>query len=197
MTNDPLYQEALDRFRKIIADAKQLGGDNPTAMALATVNPEGHPTVRIVLMRGFDEQGLKFYTNFRSQKGQDLAANPHAAVCFHWDPLLSQVRMEGIVEKTSDADSDAYWATRPRESQLAAWASDQSQPLDSRQTLADRAAALEQKYPGGDIPRPEFWGGYRLIPSRIEFWYGQPARLHDRDVYERGPSGWTHQLLYP
>ena len=197
MTDDPLYQEALDRFRRIIADAEQLDLLDPTAMALATVDADGRPAVRIVLMRGFDERGLKFYTNINSRKGRALAANPQAAVCFHWEPLKCQVRLEGSVERTDDDDADAYWSTRLRESRIGAWASDQSQTLDDRQTLAERIAELEAKYPGDDVPRPDSWGGYRLIPDRIEFWRGQPARLHDREVYELGPDGWCHTLLYP
>lgn len=197
MTNDPVYQEALDRFRQIIAEAQRLDLKDPTAMALATVDSDGRLSVRIVLMRGFDEQGLKFYTNIQSRKGQALASHPFAAVCFHWEPLARQIRIEGRVERTSEADSDAYWATRPRESRLGAWASEQSQPLSDRQTLAERVAEIAAKYPGDDIPRPPFWGGFRLIPDRIEFWHGQPARLHDRDLYERSEGGWTHQLLYP
>jgi pyridoxamine 5'-phosphate oxidase len=166
-------------------------------MALATVGADGRPSVRMVLMRGFDERGLKFYTNINSRKGRDLALNPHAAVCFHWEPLRRQVRFEGFVERTSDEDADAYWATRPRDSRIAACASDQSQLLADRRTLTDRVAALEAKYAGNEVPRPEFWGGYRLIPDRIEFWHGRPARLHDRDVYERREASWTYGLLYP
>jgi pyridoxamine 5'-phosphate oxidase len=197
MTSDPLYLEAMDRFRKLVAEAQQLNLQDPTAMALATVGADGRPSVRMVLMRGFDERGLKFYTNINSRKGRDLALNPHAAVCFHWEPLRRQVRFEGFVERTSDEDADAYWATRPRDSRIAACASDQSQLLADRRTLTDRVAALEAKYAGNEVPRPEFWGGYRLIPDRIEFWHGRPARLHDRDVYERREASWTYGLLYP
>jgi pyridoxamine 5'-phosphate oxidase len=197
MTSDPLYQEAMERFRKIVAEAQGLNVQDPTAMALATVGADGRPSVRMVLMRGFDERGLKFYTNVRSRKGGELASNPQAAVCFHWEPLLRQVRIEGTIERTSDEDADAYWATRPRDSRIAALASEQSQPLADRQTLVERVAALEAKYPGSEIPRPEFWGGYRLVPDRIEFWYGRPARLHDRDVYDRSGDRWTYGLLYP
>ncbi|MGE0378625.1 MAG: pyridoxamine 5'-phosphate oxidase [Planctomycetaceae bacterium] len=197
MSNDPVYQAALERFRRIVTEAQRLPIEDPLAMALATVGADGRPTVRIVLLRGLDEAGLKFYTNIHSRKGEALAVHPYAAVCLHWEPLRSQIRVEGMAERTSDEDSDAYWAARPRESRIGAWASEQSQPLPDRQTLADRVADIEKRYPGEEIPRPPFWGGYRLIPDRIEFWHGQPARLHERDVYQYTDTGWTHGLLYP
>lgn len=197
MSTDPVYQEALDRFRRIVAEAQQLPLEDPLAMSLATVDEDGRPSVRVVLLRGFDERGLKFYTNIHSRKGRAMRAHPYAAVCFHWEPLRSQVRIEGRVERSSDEDSDAYWATRPRESRIGAWASNQSQPLPDRQTLAERVAEFERRFPGDEIPRPPQWGGYRLIPDRIEFWRGQPARLHERDVYQLTDAGWTHGLLYP
>ncbi len=197
MTEDPVYLEAVARLGAVIAQARSLDLQDPTAMALATVGADGQPSVRIVLMRGFDEQGIHFFTNVRSRKGLELAANPRAAVCFHWEQIHRQVRIEGTVEMLSDEQTDAYWVTRPRESRIGAWASEQSQPLNDRSTLERRVDEYEAKFPGENIPRPEFWRGYRLVPARIEFWQGQPARLHDRDMYERGPNGWTHALLYP
>ncbi len=166
-------------------------------MALATADADSRPAVRMVLMRGFDERGVVFYTNIRSRKGNDLAANPRAAVCFYWEGLEEQVRIEGRVEPAGDEEADAYWARRPRESRLGAWASRQSQTLDSRDTLEALVAQFDARYPHEDIPRPDFWRGYRLIPERIEFWHGQPARLHERDVYERTAGGWVHRLLFP
>ncbi len=197
MIDDPVYQQAVERFSTIIAEVKKLPIQDPTAMALATVSSDGQPSVRMVLMRGFDERGPNFFTNVGSRKGQELAANAKAAVCFHWEPLLRQVRIEGTVEMLTDEETDAYWVSRPRASRIGAWASDQSQPLDERSTLETRVSEYEAKFSGDDIPRPEFWRGYRLVPHRIEFWHGQPARLHDRDVYQHGADGWTHSLLYP
>ncbi len=166
-------------------------------MALATADADGRPSVRFVLMRGFDARGVVFYTNIRSRKGNELAANPRAAVCFYWEVLEQQVRIEGRVEAATDEEADAYWNSRPRESRLGAWASQQSQTLDSRELLLEQVARFDAMHPGDTIPRPEFWRGYRLLPERIEFWHGQPARLHERDVYDRGPGGWTHRLLQP
>lgn len=197
MSEDPLYQEAIGRFADVISEAKQLPLQDPTVMALATVGPDGQPSVRMVLMRGFDERGPNFFTNVGSRKGQELVKNPKAAVCFHWEPLLKQVRIEGPVQALSDDECDAYWNSRPRESRIGAWASDQSQPLDARQTLEDRVAMFDAKFPGDEIPRPEFWRGFRIIPHRIEFWASKPARLHDREVYDLGENGWTYSRLYP
>lgn len=197
MTSDAAYAEALRRFADILALAESLGLRDPTAVALATATPDGRPSVRMVLMRGWDEQGFRFFTNTTSRKGEELAANPHAALCFHWEGLQRQIRIEGTVESTTDEVSDAYWVTRPRESRLGAWASHQSQPLDDRQILLDRIAEAEVRFPDDDIPRPDYWRGYRVIPTRIEFWHGLPARLHDRDVYELIDATWTHGLLYP
>ncbi|MCA9075241.1 MAG: pyridoxamine 5'-phosphate oxidase [Planctomycetaceae bacterium] len=197
MTDDPMYLEAIDRFAAVIAEAKQLDLKDPTVMALATVGVDGRPSVRMVLMRGFDERGINFFTNVGSRKGQELAANTIAAVCFHWEPLLKQIRIEGAVEMVSDEETDAYWNSRPRDSRIGAWASDQSQPLDRRETLEARVAEFDAKFPGDDIPRPDFWRGYRIIPDRIEFWHSRNARLHDREVYERTANVWTRMRLYP
>lgn len=166
-------------------------------VALATADARGRPSVRIVLLRGVDERGFVFFTNYRSRKGRELEQNPYAALCFHWVSLDEQIRVEGPVERVSDAESDEYFATRPRGSQLGAWASDQSAPLASRELLEERYREIEARFGDQPIARPAFWGGYRLIPERIEFWYGRPDRLHDRVLYTRDRSGWRIERLYP
>jgi pyridoxamine 5'-phosphate oxidase len=165
--------------------------------ALATSNPAARPAVRMVLIRGVDERGFVFHTNYNSRKGQELDANPHAALCFYWPTLDEQIRVEGAVERLSDEESDAYFATRPRGSQLGAWASSQSEPLRTREMLEEQYRSTERRFAGQSVPRPPFWGGFRLRPSVIEFWYGRPDRLHDRMRYTRTPAGWTIERLYP
>lgn len=197
MTEDAVYAAAVERFAAIVEEARRLNLQDPTRVALATVSPAGQPSVRMVLMRGWDERGIRFFTNRNSRKGQDLAANPRAGLCYHWEELQRQIRIDGRVELASDEESDAYWAQRPRESRIGAWASRQSEPLEMRQTLAERVADFEARYPGEDIPRPDFWCGYIVVPHRIEFWSGLPARLHERDVYELVDGRWTQQMLYP
>lgn len=197
MTEDAVYAAALERFAAIIEEAETLDLRDPTAVALATTSVDGQPSVRMVLMRGWDARGFKFFTNCHSRKGKELAANPRASLCFHWEPLQRQIRIDGTIELVSDEESDAYWAGRPRESRIGAWASRQSESLEDRDTLARRVAEFEAKYPGEEIPRPDFWCGYRVVPHRIEFWHGLPARLHERDVYESDHGRWTHRLLYP
>ncbi len=170
----------------------------PNAMALATVGPDGQPAARMVLLKGFDERGFTFYTNYRSRKGRELEANPRAALLFWWPPLERQVRIEGEVEKTSPAESDEYFDQRPRLSQLAAAVSPQSEPIGSRLELERAVFELERKYFGKPIPRPEHWGGYRLRPRRMEFWQGGENRVHDRLLYELGPDGsWKRTRLAP
>jgi len=166
-------------------------------VALATADQRGHPSVRMVLLRGVDERGFVFFTNFRSRKGRELDANPHAALCFHWLALDEQVRVEGSVERVSEAESDAYFTTRPRGSQLGAWASDQSATLPSREALESRYREIEARFRDRVIDRPPFWGGYRLLPTHIEFWYGRPDRLHDRVLYTKTDVGWKIERLYP
>ena len=166
-------------------------------VALGTVDPAGRPAVRIVLLRGVDERGFVFFTNYNSRKGRELSANPHAALCVHWVALDEQIRIEGAVERLPAAESDAYFSSRPRGSQLGAWASDQSSVLPSRETLEERYRETERRYDGGVVPRPPFWGGFRLTPHRIEFWYGRPDRLHDRVVYIKEGTGWRIERLYP
>ena len=166
-------------------------------VALATADAMGHPSVRMVLLRGADERGFDFFTNYESRKALELAENPYAALCFHWDSLEEQIRIEGRVELLAPGESDAYFKSRPRGSQLGAWASDQSRVLSTRETLEEQYRAIERRFEGQPVPRPPFWGGFRLVPSRIEFWYGRPDRLHDRIVYNRSGDGWTIERLYP
>jgi pyridoxamine 5'-phosphate oxidase len=166
-------------------------------VALATVDANGHPSVRLVLLRGVDHRGFVFHTNYNSRKGRELATSPHAALCFHWVALDEQIRIEGTVERLSAEESDAYFASRPRGSQLGAWASDQSAVLPSRETLEEKYRETERRFDGGSVPRPPFWGGYRLMPHRVEFWYGRPDRLHDRVVYVRDDGRWRIERLCP
>ncbi len=166
-------------------------------VALATVSADGRPSLRIVLMRAVDHRGFVFHTNYNSRKGQDLAANEHAALCFHWPMLEEQIRIEGQVEQLAPDESDEYFASRPRGSQIGAWASQQSAELPSREGLEERYREFERRFDGTDVPRPPFWGGYRVVPSRVEFWYGRPDRLHDRVVYQREGNDWRITRLFP
>ena len=167
-------------------------------MALATADPEGRPSVRMVLLKDFDDDGFVFYTNLESRKAGQLRANPWAALCFHWQPLQAQVRIEGSVEPVNDEEADAYFATRLRGSQIGAWASLQSQRLKSYAELEQRVLDIEQRFAGGEVPRPPFWSGYRLVPDLMEFWSGRPNRLHERELFERSPDGgWVVRMLYP
>jgi pyridoxamine 5'-phosphate oxidase len=192
MATDP-----LTLFDHWFAEARAGEPNDPEAMALATADSTGRPSVRIVLLKGHGQDGFVFYTNEQSAKGQQLAANPRAALLFHWKSLRRQVRLEGTVERVPDTDADAYFASRARDSQLGAWASDQSRPLDRRETFQRRFADTQQRFAGGDVPRPPHWGGYRLIPDRIEFWTDRPHRLHERRLFVRSGGGWTEGLLYP
>ncbi|HEX2204629.1 MAG TPA: pyridoxamine 5'-phosphate oxidase, partial [Longimicrobium sp.] len=193
--------EPFRRFGEVMERAVSAGLPEPTAMALATSTPDGRPSVRMVLLKGFDERGFVFYTNLESRKGRELAENPHAALCFFWQPMELQVRIEGRVEPVTPGEADAYYASRPRGSRIGAWASDQSRPLESYEGLLARVQEVEARYgEEGDIPRPPHWSGFRVVPHRIEFWQGRPSRLHEREVFERdgGDSpGWRRTLLYP
>ena len=191
------YQDALRRLNIVLARARRLRLHEPTAMILATVDAHGRPSVRTVLLKGVEARGLVFYTNTRSRKGRQLAANPHAALCLWWDVLKQQVTIEGAVEPVSDAEADAYWVTRDRASQLGAWASQQSEPLPSRAALLKRIARYAAAFAGRSVPRPSHWSGYRLVPERIEFWTARPFRLNERVLYERRGARWTVTLLYP
>jgi pyridoxamine 5'-phosphate oxidase len=166
-------------------------------MALATADGDGQPSVRMVLLKGHGPGGFVFYTNEQSAKGEQLAHNPRAALLFHWKTLRRQVRIEGAVDRVADAEADAYYASRPRDSQLGAWASDQSRPLDGRATFEQRFDQVRQQFEGKDVPRPPHWRGYRVIPDRIEFWSDRPHRLHERRLFALGDRGWSEGLLYP
>ncbi len=188
----------IERFREALARAEASEPDVPEAAVLATVDTQGRPSARVVLIRGLDERGVAFFTNYRSRKGRELGETPYAALCVHWKSLGEQVRCEGPVTRVSEAESDEYFAGRPRESQLAALASRQSEALGSREDLERRFAELGKKYEGAAVPRPAFWGGYRIRPERVEFWKNGAHRLHERTLYELDALGqWRQRLLYP
>jgi len=193
-----LYPAALATFDDLLAQARDAGDPEPNAMTLATIR-DGRPHARIVLFKGVDARGFRFFTNYDSDKGRDLAAQAQAALVFHWKTLRNgvQVRVEGRVEKLPASESDEYFATRPRGSQLGAWASLQSQPLPDRAEFDARYADAERRYADGDVPRPPHWGGYVVVPERIEFWYGADFRLHERVLYRLDAGGWSRQCLYP
>ncbi|WP_164118309.1 pyridoxamine 5'-phosphate oxidase [Sphingorhabdus sp. Alg239-R122] len=171
--------------------------NDSNAMALATADAESRPSSRMVLLKGHGPDGFIFYTNFTSRKGEELAANPHVALLFHWKSLRRQIRIEGDISPVSDTVADAYFATRSRDSQLGAWASDQSHRLESRQVFMDRFEAMQDRFEGKDVPRPPHWSGYRVTPARIEFWQDRAHRLHERRLFVRDGDGWTESLLYP
>jgi pyridoxamine 5'-phosphate oxidase len=172
-------------------------GVDTAPVALATADARGRPSVRMVLLRGADEHGFVFHTNYTSRKARDLVENPYAAICVHWHAIEEQIRIEGTVERLGDRESDEYFATRPRGSQIGAWASRQSERLESREHLEEGYRAVEQRFAGGPVPRPPFWGGFRLVPEQIEFWFGRADRLHDRLLYVREGDGWKIERLYP
>jgi pyridoxamine 5'-phosphate oxidase len=184
-------------FEIWFAEARASEINDPEAMALATADLAGRPSVRTLLLKGHGPDGFIFYTNEQSAKGDDLAQNPRAALLFHWKSLRRQVRIEGSVEPASNAEADAYFAGRARDSQLGAWASDQSRPLDARDTFEQRFEAVKRRFDGQDVPRPPHWRGYRVIPERIEFWTDRPYRLHERQLFTWDGGGWDEGLLYP
>jgi pyridoxamine 5'-phosphate oxidase len=189
--------EPFDLFAAWLKDAEASEPNDANAMALATVDPDGLPDVRMVLLKGFDRHGFAFYTNLESRKGTELAATMKAALCFHWKSLRRQVRVRGPVERVSDAEADNYYASRPRGSRIGAWASKQSRPLESRFALEKAVAEYTARYPLGEIPRPSHWSGFRIVPQMIEFWADRPFRLHDRIVFDRRGDGWDKTRLYP
>lgn len=194
------HDDPIARFQTLLEEAQRIPRDKlpePTAFALGTVDESGQPSVRILLLKGVDERGFTFYTNFQSRKGRELLASRRAAMCFHWQLLEQQVRIEGPVEPVSDAEADAYFASRARGSQLGAWASIQSTPMERPEDLERRLAEFEQRFANGPVPRPPHWSGFRLLPATIEFWRNMPSRLHVRHVYSRAGSDWTVQQLYP
>ena len=193
----PEVEDPLLLFADWLAEAKGSEPNDPNAMALATSAAAGLPSVRMVLLKGYDAEGFVFYTNLESRKGAELLANPHAALLFHWKTLRRQVRVEGAVEAVSDAEADAYFHSRARVSRISAAASDQSRPLGSRAEFEARVAALEAQYPGDTVPRPAHWSGFRVRPGAIEFWQDMPYRMHDRRLYTRAGSGWARGALYP
>ncbi|WP_437954564.1 pyridoxamine 5'-phosphate oxidase [Sorangium sp. So ce119] len=195
MTTEPT--DPLVLARELLEQRQTSEPTDATAMTLATADASGRPSARMVLLKGIDDRGFVFFTNHGSRKAMDLEANPFAALCIHWSRAAEQIRVEGRVERISDAESDAYFATRPRGSQIGAWASRQSAPLPSRERLIERVREIEGRFEGQPVPRPAFWGGYRVVPERIELWRGQESRLHDRLVYLRDGGGWRVERLYP
>jgi pyridoxamine 5'-phosphate oxidase len=190
-SSDPigLYLAAAARAR--------LEGVDTAPASLASADSAGRPSVRVVLVRHVDASGFVFFTNYESRKARELTANPRAALCQHWPSLEEQIRIEGTVERARPAESDAYFAGRPRESQIGAWASQQSRTLESRELLEARVAEIEARFAGIDVPRPPFWGGFRVVPTSMEFWYGRRGRLHERLAYTNGADGWSAGWLFP
>ena len=189
--------EPFTEFRRWFDDAVAAGIPEPEAMALATASPDGMPSVRIVLMKGIDHRGIRFFTNYESRKGRELEANPRAAATVYWQPLERALRFEGAVERLAAEESDAYFASRGRGSRLGALASKQGRPIESREVLETALAEAWAAYPGEDVPRPEYWGGYRIVPHAVELWQGRPDRLHDREHWLLGPDGWRSERLSP
>jgi len=199
MSDKPLEQDPYTLFQDWLSMAKESEINDPEAMSIATSTKDGKPSVRMVLLKDTEDEGFKFHTNAESQKGSELLENPHAAICFHWKSLRKQVRAEGEIKIISEDAADEYFAGRPYNRQIGAWASQQSRPLESRAHLEDKITALEQQYPKGQtVPRPKYWKGFLLVPHKIEFWMDNPDRLHDRFIYTRNDNnGWDITRLYP
>ncbi len=191
------HPDPVEQFRRWFDEALAAGLHEPNAMTVATATPDGRPSARVVLLKGFDERGFVFYTNYEGRKGRELGENPGVALLFYWGELERQVRIEGRARRVSDEESDAYYASRPRGSRLGALASEQSRPVGGREVLEERLDGLEVEYGGREVPRPAFWGGYRVEPEVFEFWQGRENRLHDRLVYRRDGDGWKIGRLQP
>jgi pyridoxamine 5'-phosphate oxidase len=190
--------DPIEQFRLWFDETLAANLHEPNAMILATATPDGRPSARVVLLKGFDERGFVFYTNYEGRKGRELDANPGCALVFYWGELERQVRVEGRAARVPDEESDAYYASRPRGSRIGAWASEQSRLVESRDVLEERIRGLEAEYEGRDVPRPPFWGGYRVEPEIVEFWQGRENRMHDRLAYRRtGDGGWHRERLQP
>ena len=192
-----MAEDPFTLFDSWFAEAKASEPNDPDAMALATADADGHPSVRMVLLKGHDERGFVFYTNLDSRKGGELAANPSAALLFHWKSLRRQVRIEGPVSAVSEVEANAYFASRGRTSRIGAWASDQSRPLDRRETFVERVAEVGRRFEGEEVPRPPRWSGFRVTPKAIEFWEDGEHRLHHRRLFTRNGDRWSEGLLYP
>jgi pyridoxamine 5'-phosphate oxidase len=200
MTEHASTAELIQRFKNWLEDAKAGEPNDPDAMSIATVGPDGMPSVRMVLLKDVDERGFVFYTNLGSQKAHELAVNPQVALCFHWKSLQRQVRVQGVAEPVTSAEADAYFASRARDSRIGAWASKQSQPMQGRFELEKRVAEYALRFHIGAVPRPEFWSGFRIVPRVIEFWQAKPFRLHERIRYQRPTPDahqWTSATLFP
>jgi pyridoxamine 5'-phosphate oxidase len=200
MSGTAPFSEPFARFDELMQRAKAIAPvilPEPTAFALGTVSDDGQPAVRIILLKGADELGFVFYTNFESRKGRELLAHPKAAMCFHWQSLVRQVRVEGVTSPVSTEEADVYFASRERGSQIGAWASEQSRTIARAGDLEARIRDAEARFEGKPVTRPPYWSGFRLVPSRIEFWRGMPSRLHERDMYTREGDGWRKEVRYP
>jgi pyridoxamine 5'-phosphate oxidase len=189
--------DPIEQFRRWFEEALGAGLHEPNAMTLATATPDGRPSARVVLLKGLDERGFVFYTNYGGRKAREIRENPYCALVFYWGELERQVRVEGRAERLSGDESDAYYASRPRGSRLGAWVSEQSRPVEGREALEERLRRVEEEYEGREVPRPPFWGGYRVEPESLEFWQGRENRLHDRLLYSRSGAGWEITRLQP
>ena len=197
LTEADVAADPVAQFGRWFADAQAANVPEPNAMTVATADASAAPSARVVLLKDVDDRGFAFFTNYESRKGRDLSANPRAALCFYWQPLERQVRVEGAVERTSREESEAYFRTRPPSAQLGAWVSRQSSAIGSRDELEQRQRVLEERFGAGEVPVPDFWGGLRVVPRTVEFWQGRPSRLHDRLRYRAVDGGWVVERLSP